>query len=969
MGLRGILPFCLLLFPAFLHAQSEVGGASLNGTVSDSSGAVVQRADVVLTSGETGFSRQTTTNETGLYNFVRVPVGTYSLSIKQAGFKPFQIEGINLSVGASPTFDVQLQVGSAETSVSVTADVPIVETGTSATSTTVNEKQVADLPVNGRNFLDFTTLTPGVVRDPTRGGDLSFGGQRGTANSLLVDGGEANNLFFGQAQGRTGFRPYAFSQDAVQEFQVNASDYPAEIGRAGGGVVNAVTKSGTNQFHGDAFEFYRDKALNANTFINNRAGVRKQPYHFNQFGGTFGGPIVKDKVFFLVNYDGQRNTVPNVIVLTSPPPASLAPVLAPYFAPYTTGQDNDVFLAKLDWNISSNDRVSVRYNGNRFTGKNFESFGTSSAAEHTGNSEVTTDNLSANYSHVFGPNMIYDSRYVFVRDLEPGAANSTAPEVTIQQGGINQISFGRNNFSPRYTNVHTGQSVQQLSIIQGRHTFKFGADFDIQKIDNYFPGLFSGSYLFASYADFAAGKASRYQQNFPGPGTSGPLTNPNQNEYAFFAQDSFRATDRLTLNYGVRYDLFQYGQPSVLNTNSQLVQQSNLYTNEIRVDLLNFAPRFGFAYKPFSSYRMVIRGGYGIYYARTPSIATGTAFSQNAIQVQSYTLTANLIPTYPNILAAPPINAPQNIFVFEHDYATPRTQQYSLNVETEVSRDASIEFGFLGVGGCHLGRTRDINLFPEVALTGKFADGTPVTYFRHPSGRPNSAFVRVQLFDSGASSNYYAGFVQFTKRYAHNFAFLTSYTYSKVLDSNPDQTAVVVGADDSKIVQDTLNPNNDYGPGNADIRHRLVFSGLWDIPFYRNASNPFVRYVVAGWQFSTITQAQSGRPFNVVAGGDSNGDGNTANDRVPGIGRNTLRGPWFVTDDVRLSKDVPLAGERVRLRLIGEAFNVTNRSNFNAIQNTQYSFSNGTFTPRTDFLRRLTTFDPRILQLSAKIIF
>lgn len=203
--------------------------------------------------------------------------------------------------------DFRMQVGATSESIDVTAEAPVVDSTRASMSTSVDARSVAELPVNGRNFISFTTLTPGVIADPTRSGDLSFGGQRGPANSLLVDGADSNNLFYAQATGRTGFRPYAFSEEAVQEFQVNANSFPAEVGRASGGVINMITKSGTNQYHGSAFEFFRDKGLNANTFINNRTPAPKSPYHYNQFGGSFGGPVKKDKAFFFLNYDQQKN--------------------------------------------------------------------------------------------------------------------------------------------------------------------------------------------------------------------------------------------------------------------------------------------------------------------------------------------------------------------------------------------------------------------------------------------------------------------------------------------------------------------------------------------------------------------------------------------------------------------------------------------------------------------------------------
>lgn len=980
----------LALCPLALFAQSELGGSSVNGTILDPSGAVVTGVAVKLTNDQTGFTRTARTNDSGLFNFIRVPVGNgYVLATEHTGFRPTRQEGIRLDVGAMVTLDVTLQVGGSTEVVTVASDVPLIETGRSQTATTVNERAVADLPVNGRNFIDFTRLSPGVVSDPTRGGDLSFGGQRGPANSLLVDGTESNSLFFGQAVGRTGFRPYSFSQDAVQEFQVNTNDYPAEIGRAGGGVINVVTKSGTNSLHGSAFEFYRDKALNANTFTNNRgstdlgvvnSSVPKQPYHFNQFGGSLGGPVRKDKLFFFINYDGQRNTAPQVVIPNIPVPANLLPQLGQYLNPYTTGAINDVGLVKVDWNINDRQRFYVRYNINRFTGTNYENtsltaVGTTSTQSHTGDSQVATDNIAMSYSNAINSNVVFDARYTFIRDNEPGQANSAQPEVTITNG----INFGRNNFSPRYTNAKTNQGIFTLTAIHGRHTVKFGVDLNRARIANFFPGYFSGSYAFPSYAAFAAAQPTQFIQGFAGANTTGPLTQPNILETALFIQDSWRVSEKLTLNYGLRYDIFKYQQATVDNPDAGL-HATNIRTNVVNVDYGNIGPRFGFAYKPFSSDRMVIRGGYGIFYARTPSILIGTAFSQNGIQVRNYTLTpaSPFFPTYPNILASvPAVGLSPNLFVMQPDFQSPRTHQYSLNIETALTKDVSMVLGYLGVRGTHLSRTRDTNLQPEVATSAIFLGGTPVTYYRHPGTngnpiRPNSAFNRISVFDSGGDSTYNGGFIQFVKRYRNNFQFLTSYTYSKVIDTAPDATAVTVGGgDDGKEVQDTLQPNNDRGPGAADIRHRFVFSAVWDINYYNQNSNAFVKYVLGGWQLSTIAQMQSGRVFNRLVSGDPNNDQNTANDRVPGIGRNTITGPAFETVDLRISRDIPLYHERVRLRLLGEAFNLTNRANFNGIQNTQYAFSTATqtFTPRTDYLRRTSTFDPRILQLAVKMIW
>jgi outer membrane receptor protein involved in Fe transport len=971
--------YCLglgALLCAVTAVAQESGGATINGNVTDPSGGLIVGARITATQTGTGAQRTTQTSSAGLYSLSALAAGSYDVTVEATGFKQVKFAAVPVSVGAVVTLDVHLQVGATQEIVDVTAEAPAVETTRSQTSTVVNQKAIADLPVNGRNFLDFAALTPGVVRDPSRGGDLSFGGQRGTSNSLTVDGSDANNVFFGQSTGRagTGRSPYSFSQDAVQEFQVSANGYAAEVGRAGGGVINVITKSGTNNWHGTAFEFFRDKALNANSWENNRARLPKRNYHFNQFGGNLGGPVVKNRVFFFFDYDGQRNNEPITVIPGAAPPSDALSQqafqsLQKYFAAYPRSLNNDVYLGKVDLFLTSAQRLSVRYNANRFTGVNYENSGSTSAEGHTGNSSVTTDNVSAAHTFVLSGAAVLESRVTYTRDNEPGAANSTDPEAVIRQGGATVINIGRNNFSPRYTNARTVQWADSLSYVRGRHTFKAGLDLNFQHIDNFFPGNFSGSYTFNSYADFASNRPFSFTQAFAGSGTDGPLSTPNVNEYAFFAQDSWRVSEQLTLNYGIRYDLFDLASPKVRNPDPGLAA-ANLDTSLIPIDKNNIGGRFGFAYRLTQTGNTVLRGGVGNYFARTPSIMTGTAFTQNGIQVQTYTLTANL-PAYPNILSGPPpLNRTPDIYVFAKDYVQPLTWQWSLNLERQLGRDYTVTLGYLGVRGEHLSRTRDINFLPAVPLQGTFADGIPVTYLRHP-GRANPAFGRISLFDSGADSIYHGGFIQLSKRFSRNFQVQTSYTFSKVIDSRPDFTSVVVGTDDSKNAQDTLAPNLERGRGNSDITHRFIFSGVWDIDYAKSLQNAIARSLLRGYQLSLIGNVQSGRPLTATVGGDPNGDTNTATDRPPYVGRDTYTGPNFATADIRVTRDIPLYRERAALRLIFEAFNVTNRANFNNITTAQYNFNAATrvFTPNATFLAPTTTFDPRILQLAAKITF
>lgn len=971
-----------------LLAQSEVGGATLNGLIADPSGAAVPQAKITATNSATSLTRVTESSAEGLFSFVRLPVGRYSISIEKSGFKTFKRENIELTVGAVATLNAQLEIGAVSEITSVSADLPLVETTRVSTATTVNEKAVRDLPINGRNFLDFTVLTPGVVRDQTRGGDLSFGGQRGTSNSVLVDGGDANNLFFGQSSGRAGGgrNPYTFSQDAVQEFQVNTSGYAPEIGRAGGGVINMVTKSGSNDYHGTAFWFFRDRAMNANTFINNSRRIARQPYHFNQFGANLGGPVEKDKIFFFFNYDGQRNTNPNPVFFPIAPAtdaASQAAVafLTPYQTPYVTGQDNNIYTGRVDFNLSPTRQMNLRYNAHRFKGKSFENGGPQSAGEHTGNSNIDSDNVAFNYNQVFGATTIWDSRVIWLRDDQPGFANSDQAEAQIRQAGQLMIAIGRNNFSPRFTNSDKVNIINSLTAIRGTHTLKIGGDLNIERIENFFPGNFSGSYTFDSLADFTNRRPSAFTQGFAGANTPGPLTKPNAKELGLFVQDSWRIVDALTLTYGVRYDLYKLAQNNVLNPDAALAALG-LRTDKVPFNKDNILGRLGLAWRLDKSGRSVIRTGFGMFSARTPAIMYGTAHSQNGIQVQTYTLRstvpaqAAIMPVYPNVLSAPPALArTPDIYVMDPAFRTAKTYQWNFNYERQLGNSLALTLGYLGVKGLHLSRTRDINLFPAQQVPAVIAGGAATSYFtRLTATRPYTNFGRVSVFESGADSAYHGGFIQITKRYAKNFQLLANYTYSKVIDDRPDATSVVVGTgDDAKVAQDTLNPNGDRALGDVNIKHRFVLSGVWDLAYFNNASNGFARQVLGGWQLSSILQAQSGRPFNATAPSDLNNDGNSRNDRAPGFGRNTIIGPNFISMDLRVSKDIRLYGEKVKLRLMGEAFNALNKANFSALQTTPYNFATvdgvRTFTPRADYLTRTGTFDPRILQLAARITF
>ncbi|HYO63763.1 MAG TPA: TonB-dependent receptor, partial [Pyrinomonadaceae bacterium] len=804
------------LASASAFAQSQATTGDIEGRALDPNGAVVAGTNVTARNKATGFERTAVADEDGNYRLVLLPPGTYSVSASATNFATATFDNVTVTVGGKTSLDFNLTVGGARVDVTVTGEAPVVETTRTSVSTTINQRSIENLPINGRNFQDFATLSPGVVRDP-RGGDLSVGGQRGTLNSLQVDGVDNNNTFFGQALGRGGVRPpYQFSEESVQEFQVNQNGFSAEFGRAGGAVINVVTKSGTNEFHGGLFEYFRDESLNANDPITKANQSRRgqpnsrPPAKIHQFGGRVGGPVVRNRAFFFFTYDGQRADVPQVLDVPNlaSAPAAAQNALLPRLTTYQVGRNQNVFLGKTDITLNDSNQLTLRYNHQGFTGRNNENNGPLSAEEHSGDSLVQSDTFSGTLASTLTRSVVNEFRFQLARDKEPGEANSDAPEAVIGTGAGTNLSIGRNNFSPRETTIKRVQFIDNVSYISGRSSYKFGLDFNFDRILNFFPGLFSGSYTFPSYTAFANNAPTAYTQNFPGPDTTGGTTEPNLSEYAFYAQNDLRVTPSLTLNLGVRYDYQRLACPPVRNPDPLLLS-NGVDTARCPDDRNNLAPRLGFSYAPDE--RTVVRAGWGLYYGRTPAIVLGTVHSQNGINVTGVTLTAAQLATlgltYPNILSAPPagIAANPNLYVFAEDYGNPLTHQARVGFERELWRDLSASVTYLFYRGSNLTRTRDINLPAPVAFNVNGPDGQVYTFTRFNGARPISraagtgqSYNRISVFESEARSQYHGLAFLATLRLRRGLHFSAAYTYARARDDRPDQTTVVVGADDPK---------------------------------------------------------------------------------------------------------------------------------------------------------------------------
>ena len=976
--------FCLVLVAIFLSAvaalaQSQATTGNIEGRVTDPNGAAVPAVTVTATNQETALAKSAETDSEGIYRIIFLPPGKYRVTTTAAqGFAAANFSNVIVTVGSQTPLDMQVKPGGTTTMVDVAAEGQIVETTRTSVASTINDRAIQNLPVNGRNFLDFATLTPGVVREPTRSGDLTVGGQKGTLNSLQVDGADNNNTFFGQSFGRTGTRPpYQFSEESVQEFQINQNGFSAEFGRAGGAVINVVTKSGTNNWHGSAFEYFRDESLNSNTPILTARGAKRPKSQINQFGGTVGGPIKKNRAFFFGAFDGQRSTIPNVV---DPPnfsaqSAAIQALLAPKLGTYNVGRDQNVFMFKTDIRLNNSNQLVLRFNQQNFTGNNNENGGPLSVQEHSGNSVAKTTTFSGSLTSTLSNRVINEFRFQFGRDREPGTANSSVVEARIQTGG-GFLQLGRNNFSPRETTIKRVQFIDNISYTRGAHSLKVGTDLNFDRIFNFFPGLFTGQFTFNSYALFASNTPASYTQNFPGAGTTGGTTKPNMSDYGFFGQDDWRVNPKLTLNLGLRYDYQKLADPSVNNPSSALAAVGLSTITPVR-DRNNFSPRFGFSYG-FNE-KTVLRGGYGIFFGRTPAIMLGTAHSQNGIQVTGVTLTCTLVanpcPTYPSNFPTAPATGAQtpSIYLFTKDYAQPYVQQGRLGVERELIRNLSLSVTYLYFRGVHLSRTRDINLGVPVPTTLTDPSGQTFTVLRHPAARPIPGFTRISLFESTADSRYNGLAVELKRRFTHGLQFIMAYTYSSAKDNKPDQTMVVVGTDDVKAVMNNLDISADWGRSDLDIRHRFVFSPVYEIGTVAK-DNAVANAFLSNWAFSGIITLQSGFAYSALISGDANRDGNSATDRVPGTPRNGFTTPSIYVFDTRATKSFKF-GEKYNLSLIAEAFNLFNRSNIATVNTGRYGIASSSATTLTNpaistpFGFARTFLGERQIQLAARFRF
>jgi carboxypeptidase family protein/TonB-dependent receptor-like protein len=1040
-----------------LPAQDSATG-SIHGTVLDLSGARVPQASIVVVNSGTGVRYSATSDSEGHFTLDLLSPGDYSARVEATGMLPQVTPQLHVDVGGGAELTYRLKVAGAEESLTVSGAQAMVETKPAAVSMLLDERAMNDFPLNGRRFSDLTLFSPGVTQDPrgltsATNGDLSFGGIRGSQNTFLVDGSDYNNAFFAQARGR--YRaPYQFSTEVVQEFRVSSNSYGAEQGRSGGAVVNVVTKSGTNHLHGTAFYYLRDSSFGASLpFLAFKPHNRQQ-----QVGGTVGGPLKRNKVFFFAGFDQHIFHVSNVVEFLD---GSSQVIPQPGTGPYTPGdyeatdqalvfaaaagltslageypaaQIGNSSYAKLDINLSPRNQLAFRLNTTRYWGSNNVFLDPASpisydSISNNGEEQVSTETATLSLTSSFTPRLISHFRSQFSRDRQQSYSNTG--DVLIKIPTILD-GVGRSNLLPRQTREHRLHLAETISFDGSRHTWKFGGDGLFTHIYDFFPSQQSGEYLFYpikvnpfTFQPMEAGlqltplRAYAHQvphyylQNF-----GSAASHPDTNEYAAFAQDTMRITNRLALNLGVRWDLQTFTTAGLIS--NPLFPPSG----KVPFRPYNFAPRAGFAYSFGDKRPLVVRGGYGIFFVRIPQIYNSVVQTENGMTDSQVFLRNNdyydhqVFPAYPNPLVSCPLyaancNLPDGftqgvtheVSAFAPNFVTPRVQQSSLTLEKEVVDRTTVSLSLLNVRGEHLIRALDVNLPQPIALTYPIFDTTGSSFESgyytvdsfatwqfsrtldcpwppciNPLGRPIAQLGSINEFQSAASSNYDGATLSMNRRIARGTYFRFSYAYARAIDDGQD--ALVAGQ--PATVQNSYIPSAERGPSVTDQRHRFVMAVSAEPRFFHRG-HELLGHFFNDWRISSVVNYGSGRPVNATVSGDPNQDGNDLNDRLPGYTRNAFTGPDYATADLRLTRTIRFR-ERYKLNLVAESFNLFNRDNRRVAITSNGMVANastfvqssvranlapypGYYELPNNFMKPNAAYAPRQIQLALKFVF
>jgi hypothetical protein len=971
-----VIALLLMAWPAFARAQSQATTGEINGTVLDAQGGVLPGTTVTTTSPETGYNRVVVTNADGAFVLPLLPPGPYDVVAELPGFAPFR-RSVRLTVGATVTLNATLQVANLQEQIVVTAAAPVIETSATVRTTTLSEEAVDNLPINGRRFQDFITLTPTVQVDTSRG-QLSFAGQRGINSNISIDGADYNQPFFGGIRGgERSNTAFTIPQESIKEFQVVASGYSAEFGRSTGGIVNAITKSGTNTPHGSVFYVNRNRDWAERNVFGQNASPTQQ-----QFGGSVGGPIARNRLFFFGAAEIQRlkNTRNVVFALTGLTPDANTAEGYNFFKsqeePFDATNDAQAVLGRVDYQVASGRRLAVRYSFSNNKALNANATGnalsdtTISAVSNNGTERDRTNTVVGEYTAALRSNLLLEMRSQYSREARPRDANAKMPLLNLSAiGNVGTVSFLGENIARDWRGQFAGNTMW----VKGTHSVKLGTEYNRVSASQKFGfdqfGTYSVTGTAAALEAISVGGTNANRFDVPRAVATYRLQIGNletalaSTELAFFAQDAWKVTPKFTLNYGLRWEGAFNPTPEADNSFLLSAVQGVSFPIGKQVDptqipdqLKQFGPRVGFAWSPAADDSTVVRGYSGIYYARSPMLLFSDPMSNFRVPPGNLTVSLpfqvagnpndtlyeqllligvdlnrtplgelpRLTPAQLTQVAAALGIAPNpyqgaNVIAVDKDFKNPRAIQAGAGVERELKWGTGVAADFTYVKTDNLQRNRDLNI------------GVPTPRATDPAQRPIfpvrplSTVTQVQIRESSARSEFTA--LTLSGRMRREWAqFSVNYVLSKSISDDDNER-------DSGGVQfeNTFNLDPEWGPARLDRRHQVNGYALFFLPY--------------GFDVSTTVKALSGLPIDATIGRDINNSlgGSDRPYSAPGVPfqRNGFRDLPFREVNFRAQWGPKLTG-RNRAVVTFEVFNLFNAENIRLASNTVTNYCAGT---------------------------
>jgi hypothetical protein len=942
--------YLMALFSASsnLAAQTAAVNGQIEGTVTDASGGTVPNADVKITNSDTGFAQSAKTNDSGFYRFPLLPLGSYRVAVTSPGFAPYEQTGVTLSAGATATVNVSLGVSGSTQTVEVSSNAPVIDPARTDVGATLSGNAIANLPLVSRNPYNFILLQPNVAGRPnTEFGvprKINANGFNGRIN-YQIDG--SNNT----ESDRAGIRLLPFSDTFIQEVEMVNNGFAPEFGNTVGTVFNTITKSGTNELHGEGAYLFRRTDFSARPAL--LASNRPAPEtNVDTFFGNVGGPIKENKVFYFAGVEHVKRDLPT-IVSVSPGVISALSLPASYANAIPFSQSVLFFMGKIDYQINSNNRLSVRFNGHR----------NDSPYNNGGGLVVVSQTynfIDRSYSGAFqlvstlSPTLINELRVQVPYRLQRQVAFSatgTGPSITIpgtiQFGGSPNLDFLYKEVTPEATDA--------VRYSRGNHTYSVG--FNFRGILDRQAASPSATYTFpsvAAYLTAANGVNPASYSNF-NQAYGQPSLTYNSKFYGAYAQDNWKLRPNVTLIYGVRYEL--YGPPSGNRSVPYELSRS------FHTDGNNFAPRLGLAIGLGKDQKTVIRASGGLFYD-PPQTDVYRRALLNGGQVPPLTLNLSpaspVAPAFPAVFSSLPsgLTVPiQDVISVAPDFATLYSVNGNVSVSRQFGQNTGITATYLFTRGNRLPVYRNVNLLPNGQV---LADGRPV----FGSGHIDPRFNNISIAESVGQSIYNGATITLRHRVAYGLELFSSYTWSHAVDDAPEQNNIDSA---TQYPSDPTNRRRDRGNSLTDRRHSFALDGVYT-PAIAKTSGVW-NYIARNNQLSFQFVGYSGDIFNIGSNRVLNGDPTVVSSlqRPLFIGRNTYRGPATYQLDTRYTRLVPF-GERVQGQFFAEFTNLLNHTNVTAVNTTATVNAAGAIVTAPSYAWN-TALDQRLLQFGIRAVF